>query len=258
MAHPYLGVDEPSAIIPGSPTFGYGAFPTPTVTDDQDDRDAASADLGVEADTDRTNFLAWRMINIIEGGVYLFTSLISTFNNWLFRGAVDFYAGTKIKSTGTLTTEVGSTTTINGALAVNGNTVISSTAAVLRNTFERRTGAAAWNGSRFQVGPNANVASFDASAADATRCPALTANRDYILIDPGGSTAMGVTHTFERSISGSNTFDWNIVDGPSNITLARLQGGSNTRAFVKVRWNGANWYADGFGLYNGSNSFITL
>jgi hypothetical protein len=274
MAHTYPGVDEPSSIIPVSPTAGYGVFPLPTVTDDQDNRDAASANLAAEADTDRINFLAWRMLNIIEGGIYGFAATVSTLNAWIFRGSATFRSGASlhmdsgsttlqygdeiIKSGGTITADSGSTVTTNGSLAVNGNTVIGSTASVLRNCFERRTGTGAWNGSRVQTGSNATVPAFDASAADATRCPSLTASRDYTLIDPGGSTAMGVEHTFERTIAGSNAFDWNIVDGPSNITLAKLQSGTNTRAFVKVRWNGANWYADSWGLYNGANSYVTL
>lgn len=233
MAHTYLGVDEPSAIIPGSPTFGYGVFPIPTVTDDQDDRDAASANLAAEADTDRSNFLAWRMINIIEGGIYVFTALISTFNNWLFRGAVDFFAATKIKSTGSLTTD--------GPVTINANTVISPTAAVLRQCFERRTGAGAWNGARVQTGANADVNPFDASAADTTRIPALTASRTYNIIDPGGATAMGVTHTFERAIVGTNGFDLLLNDAANSVFIAVLTNGTNKRLSMTIQWTGSAW-----------------
>lgn len=274
MSHTYPGVDDPSAIIPGSPTAGYGVFPLPTVTDDQDNRDAASANLAAEADTDRINFLAWRMINIIEGGIYNFVAVISTLNAWIFRGSATFrtgavlhmdsgsstlqYGAEIVKSGGTLTTDSGSTTTTNGSLAINANTVIGSTAAVLRQCFERRTGAGAWNGSRVQTGPNASVASFDASAADATRIPVLTAARTYTLIDPGGSTAMGVEHTFERTITGANAFDLILSDGPSGLPVGKLAGHTDTRAFIKVRWDGAAWYADSWNLYSGANVYVTV
>jgi hypothetical protein len=274
MAHTYPGVDEPSSIIPVSPTAGYGVFPLPTVTDDQDNRDAASANLAAEADTDRINFLVWRMLNIIEGGVYGFVAVISTLNAWIFRGSATFRTGAVlhmdsgsstlqygdeiVKSGGTLTTDSGSTLTTNGALAINANTVIGPTAAVLRNCFERRTGAGAWNGARVQTGANANVTAFDASAADATRCPVFSASRTYTLIDPGGSTAMGVVHTFERSISGSNAFQLLIVDGPSSVPIALLDGHTDSRAFVKVRWSGAAWYAESWGIYTGANTYVTL
>jgi hypothetical protein len=274
MAHTYPGVDEPSSIIPGSPTAGYGVFPLPTVTDDQDNRDAASANLAAEADTDRINFLAWRMLNIIEGGVYGFTAVVSTLNAWIFRGSATFRTGAVlhmdsgsstlqygdeiIKSGGTLTADSGSAVTTNGALAVNGNTVIGPTAAVLRNCFERRTGAGAWNGSRVQTGTNTSVAAFDASAADATRCPVLTATRTYTLIDPGGSTAMGVEHTFERTIVGTNAFDLLLSDAASGLPIGRLAGNTDTHSFIKVRWSGSAWYPDSWGLYAGANPYVTV
>jgi hypothetical protein len=88
MAHNSFGVDDPVAIIPVSPTPGYGEYPGAEIADDGDDRDAASAMMPSEALLDRTNFLAWRMINIIEGGVYAFTSLIDIANRWTMRGRI--------------------------------------------------------------------------------------------------------------------------------------------------------------------------
>lgn len=80
MSHNGYGTDDPNAIIPGSPTAGYGEYPGAVVADDEDDRTAANAMAGVEALLDRTNFLAWRMLNIIEGGVYAFTAAIQWAN----------------------------------------------------------------------------------------------------------------------------------------------------------------------------------
>lgn len=87
MAHYYVGVDAPgSPVIPLVVTPGKGVWPAAQLTDDQDDRDAASANLGAEASHDKTNFLAWRMINIIEGGTYAYTSSITIRNAFTFTG----------------------------------------------------------------------------------------------------------------------------------------------------------------------------
>lgn len=91
MAHYYYGTDDPAAIIPTSPTPGYGEFPGAELADDEDDRTAANAMAGIEADTDRTNFLAWRMINIIDGCLLAFTALIDIANRWTFRGRLALF-----------------------------------------------------------------------------------------------------------------------------------------------------------------------
>lgn len=88
MAHNNYGTNDPAAILPTNPTAGYGEYPGATITDDEDPRDAATAMSGIEANLDRNNFLAWRMINIIEGGIYAFTALIDIANKWTIRGRV--------------------------------------------------------------------------------------------------------------------------------------------------------------------------
>jgi hypothetical protein len=81
--HPYPGIDDANAVIPGSPAAGYGAWPgTIQIPDDADKRDAANAEVGMEALTDRSNYLAWRSINIVDGGSYTFTTPLSLRNPW--------------------------------------------------------------------------------------------------------------------------------------------------------------------------------
>ncbi|MFO0588845.1 MAG: hypothetical protein U0441_14945 [Polyangiaceae bacterium] len=69
MAHPYPGQDSAGLVI--NPYIaGKGYFVIPDVPDDNDDRDAGSVGVGVEALTDRTVWIGWRMVNGLEGGTY--------------------------------------------------------------------------------------------------------------------------------------------------------------------------------------------
>lgn len=102
---PFPGTDSPAAIIPGSPVAGKGSWPGAIqIPDDNDKRDAANAEVGMEGLTDRSNFLAWRMINIVDGGTYAFTTAISLRNPWTVNAAtftIASAAGTaKINFTG--------------------------------------------------------------------------------------------------------------------------------------------------------------
>lgn len=65
---PYEGIDPADAVIPGVLTANKGEWPTPQVPDDADERDAANQEIKIQALTDRTNFLAHRMVNVQEGG----------------------------------------------------------------------------------------------------------------------------------------------------------------------------------------------
>jgi hypothetical protein len=92
--HLYYGVDpcpHPS-VIPTSPAASKGVWPVPIVADDEEEIDAASMMSAIEANTDRSNFLGWRMINIVDGGVYAFTPAVDLSNVWKFRSDVIHYA----------------------------------------------------------------------------------------------------------------------------------------------------------------------
>ena len=120
MAHTYDGVDPPgSPIIPTSPTANKGVWPTAQLTDDADERDAASAMQGIEAAHDKGNFLAWRMINIIEGGTYGFTSAISLSN------AMTLKNGLSLSTAGVFScsrpASFTGTTSFGGAVSFNGS-----------------------------------------------------------------------------------------------------------------------------------------
>jgi hypothetical protein len=63
---------------------GKGYWLTVYLATDEDDRDAASVSVGLEGVTDRTNWLAWRMVNGLEGGTYgavITWNGAQTFNN---------------------------------------------------------------------------------------------------------------------------------------------------------------------------------
>lgn len=83
MAHTFLGIDSFSSTPASS---GHGVWTDGTSTDDNDARDAASANLNAEAAINRSNWCRWHMINWIDGGTYTATTTISTANNWRFSG----------------------------------------------------------------------------------------------------------------------------------------------------------------------------
>lgn len=90
----YPGTD-PVTIIPGTLTPGYGLWPTPQEAQGGDRRQAAQLMAGMESNTDRDNFLAWRvcLLNPIEGSPQVnatFTSAIWTKNAWKFIGSATF------------------------------------------------------------------------------------------------------------------------------------------------------------------------
>ena len=60
MAHTFLGIDSFSSTPASS---GHGVWTDGTSTDDNDARDAASANLNAEAALNRFNWCRWHMIN---------------------------------------------------------------------------------------------------------------------------------------------------------------------------------------------------
>jgi hypothetical protein len=79
MSHPFQGIDPFSSTAPNP---GYGQWTDGISTDDGDNRDAASANLNAEAAHNRTNWLRYRMINQLEGGIYVSTQPIILQNPW--------------------------------------------------------------------------------------------------------------------------------------------------------------------------------
>lgn len=97
--HSYNGVD---ALPPPPALAKRGLWTTPNVPDDGNDRDAASAGVGIEGVTNRTEWLRHRMMNGLEGGLYF--------------GAQGFAAIVTIKAAHVLdlTVPAGKTVTITG------------------------------------------------------------------------------------------------------------------------------------------------
>lgn len=141
MPHTYDGVNPLGApIIPSSPTSGKGQWPDASVVDDGDERDAATAMAAVEAAIDRTNFIAWRMVNVIEGSTHAYTSTITLANVMVWNGAATHNAGSIWQNNATLqigtasaaaallvkstsTAQVDGTCTLNGPTTINGAAV---------------------------------------------------------------------------------------------------------------------------------------
>jgi hypothetical protein len=106
MAHTYAGLDP---FTPPSYTSGKGRFISGTATDDGDKRTAALAMILAQACMDSLQWVAWRTINIIEGGSYSNATL--TFSGgWVFQGTTTINSGgvLAIASTGGATMAAGS------------------------------------------------------------------------------------------------------------------------------------------------------
>ncbi len=99
MGSPYPGEDPFTA---GAYVAGKGYWVTVQVPDDNDDRDAASYSIGLEGVTDRTNWLAWRMVNGLEsnavpypaairwGGAHTFDNFVTFENDFRVKGEGKF------------------------------------------------------------------------------------------------------------------------------------------------------------------------
>ncbi|MFT3773019.1 MAG: hypothetical protein QM820_47150 [Minicystis sp.] len=98
MAHTYYGIDPISTPVANP---GFGSWTGGTSTDDGDKRDAASANLNAEAALNRSNWLGWRTINIVDGGTYSYTPGITLANVFTWNGFHTFRNGVTITNAGT-------------------------------------------------------------------------------------------------------------------------------------------------------------
>jgi hypothetical protein len=92
MAHVYSGINAPGSVL-NPATFG--VWSNATVTDDGDDRDAASAMAAAECALDRTNWLYHRTIDIISGGTFVVRGNVNidaaSSQVWNWKLPVNFY-----------------------------------------------------------------------------------------------------------------------------------------------------------------------
>jgi len=87
----YTGLDP---FTPGATPISFGIWPTPKEANGNDTRSSGNSMAMGEALTSRTNFLGHRMIDIVSGGTYTFTTLITIKNSFVFDGnAIRFAAG---------------------------------------------------------------------------------------------------------------------------------------------------------------------
>jgi len=118
--HTYAGINaltltgtaSANGTLPATLTANTGVWSTGQVADGGDPRSAANLFVAVEAAIDRSNFLAWRNINIVEGGAYTWTSAISLANQFGWNGNHAFNAGVGFNAG----------VTFNGATATTFNT----------------------------------------------------------------------------------------------------------------------------------------
>lgn len=97
MALPYAGQDPFTA---GAYVSGKGYWLTVQVPDDNDERDAASYAVGLEGITDRTNWIAWRMVNGLESNVAPYPAAIIWGGAHTFNNAVTFENDFRVKGEG--------------------------------------------------------------------------------------------------------------------------------------------------------------
>lgn len=79
----YPGIAPP----PPPPTpNGYGVWPTPDCATGGDDRSAQNLMTAVQGVTNRSNWLWWRTLDHVSGGVYTFTATITLKNTYVWNG----------------------------------------------------------------------------------------------------------------------------------------------------------------------------
>jgi hypothetical protein len=80
--HPHR-LDGRERVLPASPVANTGVWSTAEVGDGGDPRSAANYFDAVEAALDRLNYLAWREIDIVDGGTWTFRDIVTSFNRAL-------------------------------------------------------------------------------------------------------------------------------------------------------------------------------
>lgn len=189
MSHTFAGIDPFTA-----PAYlsGYGEWLDGTSPDDNDKRTAALAAVAAEAALNRTNWLAWRTINIVDGGTYTFTAPVSVRNAWSFTGTALF----------------SSTVLFQGIATFSANVIISGTNNL---TVGGNLTVLGYQKKRITVLGDADVTIDPVSDADEYEIPAAGAADRTITL--GTSGADDVVVTFRRGKPTGTLRQWHITDG---------------------------------------------
>jgi hypothetical protein len=268
MAHNYNGVNAPGApTIPTSPTAGKGVWPAAQLVDDGDDRDAGGAMAGIEAGHDKANFLAWRMLNIIEGGTYTYTALLTIRNDVDWNGEHTFNNGVLIDTASVFLCNrpAGFTNTVNIGLTGGPGCTINSPAtlndlidATQTGPFVKSGNAAVTKGRKKTL--PAGGGGFTASEADFWEVPVLAAGRTWTPAVESGE----FTYTVQQADPTSQAFDGTVLITGHNVTFkaAPAAGAGFGTATIRHRTGGTHRvvsFFDAAGVTgNGFGALVTM
>ena len=213
--HNYSGYDSAGLSI-GAYIAGKGYWVTPNVTDDSDDRDAANYSVGVEAVADRTVWIAWRMVNGLEGGTYAGTMVWTgthTFqgNNAFsghntFSGVTEFTNASPVVFSHSLTASAGTSTftgiQCNGTLNVTAGVVFPSGCVVQIADKIIHTGTAGYEELRGATQGTGDL-TINPWEQYLWICPTLGTPRTWTLNHPPGNAIVETTVIFPAPSAGN-------------------------------------------------------
>lgn len=257
--HPYEGQDPYSWDI-SDYILGKGYWPAVDVPDDDNDRDAANFGIGLEGLTDRTVWLAWRMVNGLESNTAL-TPYIA--NIWWSGNHT--YSGTV-----TLTTLAGNITaagnwTFSGLHSVTGLATFTNNVTLQKNLIH--SGNDAFRVLRKTTAANATPTTIDAWKMDVLEVPDLTGDTIYTLAHPPSDEVIELTvywpeQTLQKRLE--------LKDGSRSLcviwgyTTGRARDGSVAKVILSYMGSGSTggWRVKsidrGKNIFYGPNGNVTI
>lgn len=180
----YHGEDNSGAPTTGAYIPGKGYWVTATTPEDSSPRDTASATIAAEAAMDRSVWIAWRMVNGLEGspdgapypgdidwnGKHRF--LGTSANTYFARGITVDSGASSFKAI-----DVAGAATLSGGVSIPAGSVLQ----LAEKTVQ--SGDAGYRELRESAGPNAD-ATIQIWKTDLLVAPAITANRSWTLAKP--------------------------------------------------------------------------
>lgn len=231
MAAPYDGQDP---IVPNAYIAGKGFWIVPNVAEDSEDRDAANFGIGVEGVIDRTNWLAWRMVNGLEGGTYggdIVWNGTQTFND-----TVTVNGDATFKGTSTFDDEVQFNSLVEMQANVNFYSLVQFGDPVVFTETTQHLGLNAYRVLRKTTVADGAGVVLQPWKYDFIIASVLTANRSWSLDVPPGNACVEVTIWLSSTVGG---FQLTLQTTGSVGTIATL--GAGNKLSVVLVFNGTDW-----------------
>lgn len=232
---PYPGTDATGLPI-NAYIAGKGYWLVPDLADDNDDRDAASYEVGVQGFADRTVWIAWRMVNGLEGNTVgtpypgnLWWSGAHTHSGAMVLGSTLAVTG-NVTCTNALT--VGGNFTANGAGIFNDPVVFTD-----KVTHQ---GNLAFRALRRTTAANATPTTIDAWKMDLLEVPDLSADTVYTLAHPPADEVIELTVKWSAQ-TGTKRLE--LKDGATSLVVidSSCRQADGTVATLRAVYTGTRW-----------------